>query len=106
MQEIRDLKTRDASILADTIREMMNVHGHHNPIGDLDLLTQAVERLQFDSYIIYSKELRKWVFTDILDDDLFYQEFFRNLNFVIVETDLNMALARGIHYLYHKKVRP
>lgn len=106
MQEIKELKTRDINILEDTIVEMMDCQGHRNPLGDTGLLLNAVERLTVDTYIIYCKELRKWVFTDILDDYLVYQDFYSHDNFVIVETDLNMALARGIHYKYHKKVRP
>ena len=106
MQEIRDLKTRDPEILNDTLRNMMEAHGHINPLGDTGFLTQCVERMSCKTYIIRDKESGMWIFTDLLDEDLIYQEFYRDLNFVITEVDLNLALARGIFYRYHKKVRP
>jgi len=106
VQEIRDLKTRDESILSETIRDMMGVHAHVNPLGDVSLLSKAVERMAVDTYLIYSTEMKMWIFTDILDEDLVYQTYFNNLNFVIVERDIGMAIARGIHYRVNKKVRP
>ena len=104
--EIRELKTRDEDILSETIRDLMGVHSHINPLGDVSILSKAIERLNIDAYIIYSRELRMWIFTDILDDDLVYQEYFKHQSFVIVERDIGMAMARGIHYRIHKKVRP
>ena len=106
MQDIRDLKTRDVEMLNETIREMMEKWKHPNPVGDNELLVKAIERFPFKMFIIRCSELKMWVFTNILDDDLVYQEYFNDINFVIVERDLNLALARGIHYRYHKKVRP
>lgn len=106
MQEIRSLHTRDPDILSETIRDITGEHGHMNPIGDLNLLTMAVERMATDTYLHFSKEHGSWVFTDILDDDLVYQDFFKDQSFVVVERDVHVALARGIHYRFHKKVRP
>jgi len=77
----------------------------HN-VWSLEIMIALVKKLAVQTYMIYSIELDKWVFTDLLDDDLVYQEYFSNMNFVIVESDLCMALARGIHYRFHKKVRP
>jgi len=105
MQEIKDLKTRDADILAQTIREMANLKQNFD-VWNYEVLTGLVEDISCDTYIIYSKELNKWIFTNILDDDLVYQEYYRDMNFVIVEHDLWLAMARGIHYRFHKKVRP
>jgi hypothetical protein len=106
MQEIRDLKTRDENILSETIRDLMGVHSHINPLGDVSLLSKAIERLNIDAYIIYDKESRMWIFTDIFDDDLVFQDYFKNQTFVIVERDIGMAMGRGIHYRVNKKVRP
>ena len=105
MQEIKDLKTRDTDILAQTIREMANLKKNFD-CWTYEVLTSLIEDISCDTYIIYSKELQKWVFTNILDDELVYQEYFRDMNFVIVEHDLWLAMARGIHYRFHKKVRP
>lgn len=105
MQEIKDLKTRDPGILALTIREMGNLK-RNTDVWTFEILTELVKTLPVDTYIIFSKEIEMWVFTNILDDDLVYQEYFSDMNFVIVERDLWMALARGLHYRFHKKVRP
>lgn len=105
MQEIRDLKTRDHEILSESIREFSGIKkGEH--VWDLSIMFELIKKIPVDTYLIYSKELQKWVFTDLLDDDLIFQEFFNDMNFVIVENDLSMALARGIHYRFNKKVRP
>lgn len=105
MQEIKDLKTRDIDILSHTIRKVLNVKRDFH-VWDLMTMTNIVKTIPVDTYLIYSNDLGKWVFTDILDDDLVYQEYFGGMNFVIVEHDICMALARGIHYRVHKKLRP
>lgn len=105
MQEIRELKTRDYDILCETIKDMGNFK-RGEPVWSLSIMVDLVKKIPVDTYIIYSKELSSWVFTNILDDDLVYQEYFCHGNFVIVESDLVMALARGLHYRFHKKVRP
>lgn len=105
MQEIRELKTRDADILSATIREMSSTPKHKD-VWDLETLSDLIKRIPCDTYIIYSTEIKKWVFTNILDEDLVFQEYFNDINFVIVENDLSLAMARGIHYRFHKKMRP
>ncbi len=105
MQEIKDLKTRDYDILCETIREMSDSK-KGTPVWDIDLLLKLVKRIPEDTYLIYCNEIDKYVFTNLLDDDLVYQEYFCHSGFVIVETDVCLAVARGIHYRYHKKVRP
>ena len=105
MQELRDLKTRDIEILSETLREMADLK-RNVLLWNADLMLSLINRIPEDTYLIYSTDQKQWVFTNILDDDLVYQEHFQNRNFVIVERDVCMALARGIHYRYHKKVRP
>lgn len=105
MQEIKDLKTRDQDILCETIREIADLPKTGNA-WDLSVMTDIIKSFPCQFYITYCRELKQWVFTDLMDDDLVFQEYFRDLNFVIVESDLLLALARGIHYRFHKKVRP
>lgn len=105
MQEIKDLKTRDTEILKETIREMAGIKKGHEA-WTYEVLIELIGTLPCDTYVIYSKELERWVLTNILDDELVYQEYFSDMNFVIVEHDLWLALARGLHYRFHKKVRP
>lgn len=105
MQEIKELKTREYDVLCDTLREMGSFK-KGTPVWDSNTLIDLVKKIPVDTYIIYSTELKQWVFTTILDDDLVYQEYFNHMDFVIVETDLSLAIARGLHYRFHKKVRP
>ena len=105
MQEIKDLKTRDYGLLCLTLREMADI-SKNKSIWDVDIMLDLVKKLPVDTYIIRSRDRQKWVYTSLNDEDLVYQEFFQHMDFVIVETDICMALARGLHYRYHKKVRP
>lgn len=105
MLDIKEIKTRDTEVLNATIREMMNLDKYVNAIGDLEVLFSCVERMQCQTMIFFDMEIKQWVFTDVYDDYLVSQDYFSHMNFVIVETDLNLALARGIHYRYHKKGR-
>lgn len=105
MLDIKQIKTRDTDVLNETIRDMMDCGPGINPVGELRILIECVERIPGDCHIFYDREIGKWVFTNIYDDYLVSQDFFSLENFVVVERDLNLALARGIHYRYHKKLR-
>ena len=106
MQEVRYLKTRDHQIINDTLRMLKSDKGLVDPIKDTNLLLKLAEQVNETIYLFFDNDINQWVCTNILDDDLVIQEFFNELNFVIVETDPNIALGRAIHYRYHKKVRP
>lgn len=84
---------------------MAGLPKHVNAISNLEVLTDCVAKMQCQTMIFFDKEIKKWVFTDIYDDYLVSQDFFNIMNFVVVEQDLNLALARGLHYRYHKKDR-
>lgn len=105
MLDIKDIKTRDIEILNKTVAEMLDMKIHWLNLAKLDLLFDCVEKIPCQTHIFFDQNIKKWVFTDLYDEDLVSQEFFRRENFVIVETDLSLALARGIHYRYHKKIR-
>lgn len=105
MLDISEIKTRDIDVLNDTIVEMVGLKKGLRPVEDLETLIECVEKIQCQTWIIYDRETGKWVFTDSYDEYLLPQDYFNRMNFVIVEQDLNLALARGIHYRYHKKGR-
>lgn len=105
MLDIRDIKTRDYDTLADSLRDILKINGKTNPLESLSMLTDMIYLIQNRPVIFFDKEIEGWVFTNCYDDDIVSQEYFGQENFVIVEQDLNLALARGIHYSYHKKVK-
>lgn len=105
MLDIKHIKTRDTDVLNETIRNMMDLDKGCNPVGDMSILVECVERIPDESHMFYNQEIKCWVFTNVYDDYIVSQDFFNQEQFVIVEKDLNMALARGIHYRYHKKLR-
>ena len=110
MLDIKDIKTRDIDSLNESLREIIKESISPNikiqkPLSDCNLLFDLVEKMQCDTMIFFDREIHKWVFTDVYDEYLVSQDFFKRENFVIVETDLPLALARGIHYRYHKKLR-
>ena len=105
MLDIKDIKTSDLKILNKTIVEMTGVSSGSWPISNLNVLFECVEKLPCQTNIFFDRDLGRWVFTDIYDEYLVSQEFFQRENFVVVENSINIALARGIHYRYHKKLR-
>jgi len=106
MMDIREIKTRDISVLNETLITMAELPETAKPFNDIGLMLKLVERMQTQTTFYYDRDASLWVFTNMDTDLLVAQEFFERENFVVAELDPALALARGIHYRYHKSIKP
>jgi hypothetical protein len=103
MNEIKSLKTRDKTILNDSLCKMAGLKDRWIIDDHIEVLG-LLSKMNHDTYIVHSTKLNAFVFTDIFCDDLVYQEYFGGLNFVVIDSDMRLAIARGIHYYFNKKI--
>ena len=105
MLDIGAIKTRDPELLNNTIEEILGDANIQYAIYNVQALFDCIEKLNISPHIFYDNDMKMWVFTNCYDEYLVSQDFFNRYNFVVVEKDINLALARGIHYTYHKRLR-
>lgn len=103
MNEIKSLKTKDKDILNESMCKLAGLKDRRI-IEDYSEMISLVKSSNIDTTIVFSKKLDAFVFTDIFCDDLVYQEYFGGLNFVVIDRDLRVAIARGLHYFFNKKI--
>ena len=103
MMDIKDIKTRDRDIINLTLSQCGK--SESLSLDDLEGMMIFIERYPFDIHCVRLRSEKSWVVTNVYDDDLYPQDYFRNEDFVIREVDLNLAVGRAIHYTHHKKIK-
>lgn len=91
----------------ETICEMMSVQTHI--ALSINVLLQASRRLPFNTSLTYDHLNGRWIFSSCEDDD-FIPDGIRGFhvsgpNFTFCDMSPDMAIARGIHYYYHLKIK-
>ena len=100
------LETRDEELLAQTIKDIMEDQDIFKPLGTTNLF-MAMERLHFPTHLYFNKIMGKWSFSNLSQEqwpnDLKTKMY--GANFTIFDETAEMAIARGIHYYYHLRIR-
>lgn len=100
------LITRDEELLSQTICDLMGDQDLFKPLATSNLFL-AVERLHFSTHLYFDKMIGLWCFSSMSEEcwPKDYKSFYSGPNFTIYEHTAEMALARGVHYYYHLKIR-
>lgn len=100
------LMTRDESLLSQTIRDIMDDQALSYPLGTTNLF-MAMERLHFPTHLYFDKIYGHWCFSNLPPDmwPLNYKDQLNGANFTIFDLTAEMAIARGIHYYFHLKIK-
>ncbi len=101
-----DPKTRDSVAISETIAEMMDCKC--TEAFSIDILTDAMTRLPFNTTLCFDKIYGRWIFSN--QDESFWPNGLPDYqcygpDFTFVDHTPDMAIARGIHYYYHKKIK-
>lgn len=98
--------TLDESIMADTVREMLDDPRLHEPL-EVHYLMDCLQMLPFNITIYLDKIYGRWVVTNMGLDHIRENSSteFSGPNFTAIENNLELALAKSIHYYYHSKMR-
>lgn len=99
--------TENRQLLEETLAEMMDVSITKSL--SIEVLLQAVVKLPVRTTISYDKIYGRWIFTN-QDEDLWPKmirktQVVAGANFIFIDEVVEMALARGIYYYYHTKVK-
>lgn len=100
--------TESRTLLEETLCEMMDVT--EAKALTIETLTKAMMRLPIPSMLHFDKIYGRWIFTN--QDQEEWPKVLRKAhkvsgpNFTFVDEVLEMALARGIYYYYHTKLKP
>lgn len=100
--------TENRHQLEETLSEMMDVSV--TKALSIEVLTKAVMRLPVNSIIKYDKIFGRWIFSN--QDEDYWPKMVKQghvvsgANFTFIDEVLEVALARGIYYFYHTKVKP
>ena len=100
--------TESTSQLEETLSEMMDVST--TKALSIEVLVKAVMRLPVNTTINYDKIYGRWIFSNQDQDE--WPRVIRKghkvagPNFTFIDEVLEVALARGIYYFYHTRVKP
>ena len=100
--------TENQNQLEETLSEMMDVS--LTKALSIEVLIKAVMRLPVRTTIHYDKIYGRWIFSNQDEDQwprvIKKAHIIAGANFTFVDEVLETALARGIYYFYHTKVKP
>ena len=100
------LHTSDEEILSQTIRDIMGDQDLAHPLATTNLF-MATERLHFSTHLYFDKMVGKWCFSS-LPSSMWPAELvsaFSGDDFTIVDYTAEKAMAKGIHYYFHLRIK-
>ena len=100
------LQTNDEEILSQTIRDIMGNQDLAFPLATTNLF-MAMERLHFSTHLYFNKMRGKWCFSS-LPEEMWPADFksdFSGDDFTIVDYTAEKAIAKGVHYYYHLRIK-
>lgn len=98
--------TSDEHLLRETMVNMIGVSSL-TALSPSSLFI-AIEMLPLQTQIIYDKIYGRWIFTTEHEDDwasLLEGNHCSGANFSFVEKSPEIAMAKGIHYYYHTRIK-
>jgi len=103
-----DPLTNDDEVIKDTICKLMGLKFRAKAFS-FPILMNAIEKMPFCSTLSYNKIYGRWEFSNYQEGEWLSdkQKFNKvgGLNFTFAEANPETAIARGIHYYYHTKVK-
>ena len=99
--------TESRTQLEDTISEMMDVSVAK--ALSIEILLKAITKLPLSTVLHFDKIYGRWIFTN--QDEDYWPRVVRSAhrvagpNFTFIDEVPEMAIARGIYYYYHTKIK-
>lgn len=100
------IHTNDEELLSQTICDIMGNQDLFKPLATTNLF-MAMERLHFSTHLYFDKMQGKWCFSNLPEESWPKERRsdFSGVNFIITEFTAEMAIAKGVHYYYHLKIK-
>lgn len=100
------LDTRDEDLLSQSICDIMDDQDLFIPMATPNLF-MAMERLHFSTHLYHNKMLGRWCFSNREHHDWPDEKKTKCIgtDIVIYDHTAEMAIARGVHYYYHLKIK-